>query len=95
MENRATNRIGKRIAGILCFIVAAVITTLAVWLCVLGEVPAIKTGDHSYMILGGMSINGVDMPAGAFYFIPGVLFAFGVGLWLIGWCVSMRGRDDA
>jgi hypothetical protein len=95
MANRDFNRIRNRITAVFCFIVAAILTSFAVWLYILGDFPAIQTGDHSYMMFGGMSINGVDMPSWAFYLIPGALFVFGVGLWFAGWRMSMRGHDDA
>ena len=90
MEDRNSSGVGKRIAGVSCFVAAVVLLSLSVWLAVLGEFPAIKTADRSYLMFGAMSIYGVDVPAWAFYLIPGTLLVFAVGLWFVGWSISVR-----
>ncbi len=94
MENRDSRKQEKRMGRVWCFIAAVVFTSLGVWLCILGALPAIKTGDHSYMMFGGMSINGVDVPAWAFYFIPAGLFVVAIGFCIIGWRMKRVTRHE-
>ena len=88
-------RFGKRIAGGLFFIGAAGFASLAIWLCVLGELPSIRIGEHSHLIFGGMIINGMEVPDWAFYFIPGMMFLASIGLSFVGWYITMRGHEEA
>jgi len=85
MENRDSKRMASRKVGAYFFIAAIVVTSLAVWLCVRGELPAIRTGSDTLVIFGGMSVNGVQIPDWAFYFIPAGLFIVAIILWIIGW----------
>jgi len=95
MEDPNSKSLADRMIGVCCFGAALVFTSLAIWLCILGDFPAIKTGDHSYMMFSGMSINGVDVPSWTFYFIPAGLFVTAIVLWFIGWRKSMvRGHED-
>lgn len=45
-------------------------------------------------MFGGMSINGMEMPDWTFYFIPGLLFLASIGLWFVGWYVTMSGHEE-
>lgn len=88
------NRAGKRIVGVCCIALAALLSCLAVWLFVLGELPAIKTGESSYMMFSGMAINGVDVPEWTFYFIPCTIALFSTGLWFVGWRMSVGDYEN-
>jgi hypothetical protein len=78
-----------------CFVGAAVFTALGIWLCILGDSPTTKIGDHSYMKLAGVSINGIEVPRWAFYFAPVGVFVIAIALWFIGWRKSLvSGREN-
>jgi hypothetical protein len=95
MEIRASKKQEKRMSRVWCFIAAVVLTSLGTWLCILGDLPAIKISDNSYMIFGGMSINGVDVPAWAFYFIPAGLFVVATVFLFVGWRMNrVIGHED-
>jgi hypothetical protein len=85
MDNRDSRSAADRMIGACCFVGAAVFASLGIWLCINGDFPAIKTGDHSFMMFGGMTINGVEVPDWAFYFIPAGLFIIAITLSFIGW----------
>jgi hypothetical protein len=96
MEHRDPKKPASRKAAMWFLIGAVVVTSLAVWLCILGDLPAIKTGDHTYMMFGGMSVNGTQMPGWTFYFIPAGLFVVAGILWIVGWRKSrLSGHEDA
>jgi hypothetical protein len=94
MDNRNSKAVADRVIGACCFIGAVVFALLGIWLCILGEFPAIKTGDNGYMIFGVMNINGADVPGWAFYFIPAGLFIIAFALWFIGRHKSLGRRDE-
>ena len=77
-----------------CFIGAVVFTGLGIWLCSLGDFPAIPTGDDSYMMFGGITINGVAVPGWFFYFIPAGLFLIAITLLIIGRHMNRVKRDE-
>jgi len=86
---KSANKTLDRMIGASCFVGAVVLTALGIWLSILGDFPAIKTGDHSYMMFAGMSINGVELPGWTFYIIPAGLFVMAIALWFIGWHKSL------
>ena len=95
MDNQIPKAVVDRVVAASCFIGGVVFTSLGIWLCILWDFPAIKTGDSSYIMFGGMSINGVDVPGWAFYFIPAGLFVTAIALWFIGWRKSLgRGHEN-
>jgi len=96
MENRDSKSMARRKIGAYFFIAAIVVASLAVWLCVDGELPAIKIGSDTVIIFEGMGVNGVQIPDWAFYFIPTGLFIVAIILWMIGWHKSrVRRHEDA
>jgi hypothetical protein len=93
MENQSSSVRASGLMGVSSFVAAVVFTSLAIWLCILGDFPSIKIGDRGYMIMfSRMVINGVELPGWAFYFIPGGLFVIAIGLLFLGWhrCVSRQ-----
>jgi len=84
----------SRKVGACFFIAAAVVTSLGVWLSVRGELPAIKIGSDALVIFDGVSVNGVQIPGWAFYFIPAGLFIVAIILWIIGWRKSRVSRHE-
>jgi hypothetical protein len=95
MENQDSKKQAKLMGRIWCFIAAVVLASLGVWLCILGDLPAIKTGEHSCMMFGGITINGADVPGWAFYFIPAGLFVIAIVSSFFGWRMNRVSRHEA
>ena len=87
MTKRASKKLSKQLCGACCFIVAGCLTFLAIWLSLLGELPAVETSSHSFVWISVVDINGEpSVPGWAFYFIP-------AGLFVVAFVVFFFGRQ--
>jgi hypothetical protein len=73
------------VCAMICFVVALLLFVAASWLCAEGSLPSVPVGDRTYVAVAGLSINGITMPAWAFYFLPSALFLLAVALVFVGW----------
>lgn len=93
MQSRDSRSILVRSIGVLCFVFAVLLFLLASWMFAKDDLPGISVGDHAYIVVGGLSINGQAPPAWTFFFLPSGLCVASVCLLFAGWRM-LRGRHE-